>query len=93
MPQGLLRAAGAYVAASTRLSAYGKRKASRISKPEAGHLAKAGVEAARAFHHLDSDPCGSVSISATGPSPVRSSRIVRPGVVPSAATPSLPPRS
>jgi large subunit ribosomal protein L3 len=27
--------------------AFGTRKASRVNKPEAGHLAKAGVEAAR----------------------------------------------
>ena len=29
--------------------------------------AKAGVALARAFHHLAIEPCGSVSISATGP--------------------------
>src|SRR6185437_12114695 len=39
--------------------------------------AKSGVSAARAFHHSDRLPCGSVSTSATGPKPVRSACTAR----------------
>lgn len=39
---------------------YGKRKASRVSKPEAGHLAKAGVEAGERIREfrVDDDTAG-----------------------------------
>src|SRR3954469_24155457 len=40
--------------------AFGKRKASRVSKPEAGHFAKAGVEAGEVLQEfrVDVDPAG-----------------------------------
>lgn len=40
--------------------AFGKRRASRVSKPEAGHLAKAGVEAGQILKefHVNSDQLG-----------------------------------
>ena len=42
---------------------YGKRRASRVSKPQAGHLAKAGVEAGDMLKEFPSPPTSSRSSS------------------------------
>jgi large subunit ribosomal protein L3 len=41
--------------------AFGKRRASRVSKPLAGHLAKAGVKPGRFSRNSESMPTGSPS--------------------------------
>jgi large subunit ribosomal protein L3 len=49
--------------------AFGTRKASRVSKPEAGHLAKAGVEAGEVLKEfrVDADVAGQYKAGATVP--------------------------
>jgi large subunit ribosomal protein L3 len=49
--------------------AYGSRKASRVNKPEAGHLAKAGVEAGEILQEfrVDADVAGQYKPGATIP--------------------------
>ncbi len=49
--------------------AYGKRRASRVTKPEAGHLAKAGVEAGTVLKEfrVDADVAGQYQPGATVP--------------------------
>ncbi len=43
--------------------AYGQRRASRVTKPQAGHFAKAGVEAGSALGEFRVDPAGLAELS------------------------------
>src|SRR5665647_2346070 len=48
---------------------FGSRKASRVTKPQAGHLAKAGVEAGEILEEfrVSADVAGKYAAGATGP--------------------------
>jgi hypothetical protein len=77
---------------------FGSRKASRVTKPEAGHLAKAGVEAGEIIQEfrVTADTAGKYAAGATVPvadvfavgqkSTCKALRLVRATPVPSSAT-------
>jgi large subunit ribosomal protein L3 len=56
--------------------AYGQRRASRVTKPQAGHFAKAGVEAGSALGEFRVDPAGLAELK---PGSVISVEIFQPG--------------